>query len=367
MRIGIDISQIVYQGTGVARFTDGLVNAILKYDKKNDWLFFFSSLRRKLDKRLEYRIVSSRHRLKKLRYPPTALSFLWNTLHGGDLINLTGPLDLFITSDWTEPPTKSIKKATIVHDLVYLRYPQTVDPKILNVQRKRLGWVQKESNVIFADSNITKDDLESYLKIDEKRIHVIYPGVETEKITNSNTETLLKKYNLSKPFILSVGKIEPRKNLKRLITAFNRLAMSEITLAIVGKLGWENLDDSLLTNNVRFLGYVPDPHLYLLYSSCLFFVYPSIWEGFGYPVIEAMKLGAPVATSNTSSLKEISQDATLLFDPFDVKEIASAIKTLIKNKKLREDLKKKGLERSKIFTWKRYYDEMIRILQLQTP
>lgn len=128
-------------------------------------------------------------------------------------------------------------------------------------------------------------------------------------------------------------------------------------------MGPEGWDKKLKTSkNVRFLGYVSDEQLRALYSSCLFFVYPSVWEGFGYPVLEAMSLGAPVVTSNTSSLKEIGDNAALLFDPAKVNEIKIALRKLATDDELRKDLSHKGEQRAKEFTWKKYYDVMIKAL-----
>lgn len=371
MKIGIDISQIIYEGTGVSRFTKGLVNSILNYDATNEWIFFFSSLRRKLNTKLENKILHKGHKLIKWKLPPALLSFFWNDLHAFSksyMLHVASfkNLDWFITSDWVEPPLP-VKKATIVHDLVYLRYPETVDSKILATQKKRLSWVKKESKIIFADSQTTKDDLEDLLKIDSEKIYVNYPGVEVKKPTKEQINLALKKYNLKKPFILTVGKLEPRKNIRRLIESFIKLDKKNLDLVIAGSEGWgKNTSIKHLIKvkekSIRFLGYVDDLTLYSLYSSCLFFIYPSIWEGFGYPVVEAMKFGSPVATSNTSSLNEIAKGAALLFDPFNISEIYQCINTLIHNEGLRIELGKKGQERSKMFTWKNYYNKLTRIL-----
>lgn len=351
MRIGIDISQIVHKGTGVSRFTAGLVKAICEYDKGNEWVFFFSSLRQSLDISIEKLINSKGWKIVKMKLPPTGLSIIWNDLHVLRIEIITGKLDWFISSDWTEPPA-TCKKATIVHDLVYLRYPETVDPLILKTQIKRMAWVSKESDLILADSQATKDDLIELFNLDTKKIVVNYPGIEVEK---SN-----KKIGAKKPFILTVGKIEPRKNIGRLIEAFEELNLKNVELLIVGPEGWDQ--NIKASKSIRFLGYVSDYELHALYSSCLFFVYPSIWEGFGYPVLEAMSFGTPVATSNTSSLKEIGDNAAILFDPTKVNEIKTALRKLVTDKKLREELSHKGLERAKEFTWKKYYDVMIKAL-----
>ncbi len=375
MKIGIDISQIVYEGTGVARFTSGLIDSILDYDNDNHWTFFFSSLRQNLDPLLEEKIRNKKFSLIKWKIPPTILSLLWNDFHTFSrsyMLHVTSfnDLDWFITSDWTEPPSQKIKKAAVVHDLVYLRYPEMVDKKIRDTQQKRLNWVKKESEIIFADSKTTKNDLVELLHVDAKKIYVNYPGVDITKPSEEKIKRTLKKHDLDKPFILTVGKLEPRKNIKKLIEAFIKTRSNKIDLVIVGPRGWENLEqfnnETVKQSNVKFLGFVPDSDLFALYSSCLFFIFPSLWEGFGYPVVEAMKLGTPVATSNTSSLKEIGENAALLFDPHNLDEITHSINTLIQNKKLRDELSKKGLERSKLFTWKNYYRILIKVLRSQT-
>jgi glycosyltransferase involved in cell wall biosynthesis len=365
MNIGIDISQIAYQGTGVGRFTNGLVNAILEYDNKNHWTFFFSGFRNNLDSQLEKITLDKGHQLIKWKLPPTLLSFLWNDIHYPFLppttYHLPPNLDWFITSDWTEPAIPGIKKATIVHDLVFKRYPETVDKKILKTQEKRLSWVKKESKLIFADSQTTKNDLIELLNIPNNKIVVNYPGVEISIPDLNKKQDFLNKYGLTKPFILSVGKLEPRKNLNRLISAMKQLNNQTIDLVIAGQKGWQQFNNLTIEqlNNVRFLGYLPDNDLSILYSSCLFFVYPSIWEGFGYPIVEAMKLGVPVACSNTSSMKEIANDSALMFNPLDEENIYQSIDRMIQDQVLRKQLIKKGFERSKIFTWKTYLKTML--------
>lgn len=350
MKIGIDISQIVYEGTGVSRFKKGLLNAILTYDKRNEWVFFFSSLRRTLQEEIKQSITKKNHRLIQYRIPPKIMTSIWIKI-GFNIESIEPTLDWFITSDWAEIPSKSIKKATIVHDLAYLRYPHLVDTNVKRTQTDRLDRVKKESLLIFADSHTTKKDLIDLLDIDKKRIIVNYPGVDVIK----SKEQITKKN-----FILAVGKLEPRKNLERLIKAFSRLNDKSIELVIVGQTGWgESLPP---TNNVKFLGYVDDDKLSKLYNTCLLFIYPSIWEGFGYPVVEAMKLGAPVATSNTSSLKEIADSAALFFDPFDVEDIRSKMQKLIDDESLRNTLIKKGRQRSALFTWKKYINKLTQTL-----
>lgn len=354
MKIAIDISQIVYEGSGVARYTRNLVESLLKYDQKNKYVFFFSSLRRSLNKEIES-IISKKQSLKKYLFPPTLLDFIWNKAHIFPIDHLIGKVDLVITSDWTEPPS-SAKKITIVHDLVYLTYPETLPQQIKNVQTRRMNWVKNESDLIIADSQSTKKDLIELLKITDEKIKVIYPAVIHRKDeyspTLQDTQTILNKYKLTKPFILTVGKQEPRKNIPLLISAFQNAKLKNIDLVIVGTHGW---GDSLQQiDTVRHLGFISDKELYTLYSSALFFIYPSLYEGFGYPVIEAMNMGCPVATSNTSSLKEIGKNACVLFNPYNKEEMTQSLINLSVNKQLRQDLIKKGLQRAPDFSDKKF-------------
>jgi glycosyltransferase involved in cell wall biosynthesis len=366
MKIAIDISQIVHRGTGIARYTKELIETLLKYDKKNDYMFFFSSLRQKLERNMEAKI-KEKHLLKKIFLPPTILEFLWNRLHILSIDNFVGRNDLVLTSDWTEPPSQS-KKITTIHDLVYLKFAETLDKKIVNVQKRRLKWVKKESNLIIADSFATKNDIVELLKIPENKIQIINPAVETINPTNLQIKKTLKKYKIRRPFILTVGKIEPRKNLERLIKAFIKAKLTNVDLIIVGPKGWskENQQSAISNQqykNLKFLGFIPDIELYSLYKSALFFIYPSIYEGFGYPVVEAMKLGCPIVTSYTSSLKEIAEGCALLFNPYSEDEIAKTIITMYRNENLRKQLKERGKKRGKDFSQQKFAYNLLSVFE----
>ena len=182
MKIGIDISQVAYQGTGVSAFIARLIENLLRIDKKNEYIFFFSSLRRKfLISNFKFlnksQIQNPKFTIKTFRLPPSLLDLLWNKLHIVPIEWLIGDVDVFITSDWTEPPTKKAKKVTILYDLIVYKYPQETDRKIVEVQKRKLKWVKKESSLIFCISQATKKDAMEFLGIEEKRLKVIYPGV----------------------------------------------------------------------------------------------------------------------------------------------------------------------------------------------
>jgi glycosyltransferase involved in cell wall biosynthesis len=175
MKIGIDISQMAYEGTGVAIYTKNLVENLLRIDKKNEYILFFSSLRRKI-KNLKLKMENDNVKIKKFKIPPTLLDILWNRLHIIPIEWLIGDVDVFITSDWTEPPTRKAKKATILYDLIVYKHPQETDKKIIETQKRKLEWVKKESNLIICISEATKKDAMEILGIEEKRLKVVYPG-----------------------------------------------------------------------------------------------------------------------------------------------------------------------------------------------
>jgi len=167
MKIGIDISQIVYEGTGVANYTKNLVESLLKIDKKNEYIFFFASLRKKPPKLPHVR---------SFKIPPTILEFLWNRLHICPIEWFIGKVDVFFSSDWTQPPTIRAKKVTTIHDLSPWKYPETFHPKIVKVHQRRVKWVKKECDAIICDSQATKKDVIEILRIPEGKLKVIYPG-----------------------------------------------------------------------------------------------------------------------------------------------------------------------------------------------
>ena len=177
MKIGIDISQLAYEKTGVANYLGNLVSHLVKEDKENEYVLFFSSLRRNLHFSTFNFQSHNNVSMKQFKLPPRALDLLWNKLHILPIENLIGDVDVFITSDWTEPPTKKAKKITILYDLIVYKYPQETADRIVQTQKRKLTWVKKESDMILCISEATKHDAMEILGIEEKRLVVVYPGV----------------------------------------------------------------------------------------------------------------------------------------------------------------------------------------------
>lgn len=182
MKIGIDVSQIAYGGTGVSQLVQSLVQQLLKIDSENEYVLFFSSLRRQfLISNFEFlnksQLSNFNVQIKTFRLPSILLDYLWNKLHIFPIEWLIGPVDVFISSDWTQPPTIRAKKATILYDLIVYKYPRETDSKIVSTQKRRLKWVKKECDIIFCISEATKKDSMEILGIPENKLKVIYPGV----------------------------------------------------------------------------------------------------------------------------------------------------------------------------------------------
>ena len=178
MKIGIDVSQLVYSNTGVANYLENLVQCLLKVDKENEYILFFSGLRRTIQKsKFKSQNYNSKLKIKTFKIPPILLDTLWNRLHIVPIEWFIGDVDVFISSDWTQPPTKKAKKATILYDLIVHKYPNETDKKIVDTQRRRLTWVKKECDVVFCISESTKKDAMEILGIEKRKLKVIYPGI----------------------------------------------------------------------------------------------------------------------------------------------------------------------------------------------
>ena len=190
MKIGIDVSQLAYENTGVANYLRNLVQKLIESDKKNQYILLFSSLRKDLRFKNNDLTNNSNVTIKKFKIPPTVLDLLWNKLHIMPVESLIGDVDIFITSDWTEPPVKKAKKATILYDLLVYKYPEEmhnktefsfknflIKPNIVKGQKRKLDWVKKESDMVFCISNSTAEDAKKILGIESNKLSIIYPGM----------------------------------------------------------------------------------------------------------------------------------------------------------------------------------------------
>jgi glycosyltransferase involved in cell wall biosynthesis len=226
----------------------------------------------------------------------------------------------------------------------------------------------KKIDLLISISENTKKDAHFILNI-KTRIEAI-PLAADRKIfyraSKESVKKIKKKYNISRRYILSVCTLEPRKNLESLLRAFEKIKdRGKYQLVLVGMTGWigsdffENLSDRDIMNDIVFTGYVPNRDLAPLYTGSDLFVFPSLYEGFGLPVLEAMQCGCPVITSNCSSLPEVIGDAGIMIDPTDIAALTRSVEKVLSNPAVRNDMKMKGLDRSKLFSWEKAARSML--------
>jgi glycosyltransferase involved in cell wall biosynthesis len=345
MKIVIDVSPMIYE-TGVSAYTKHLVENLLKIDKENEYILFGGSLRRYNELkmlvedccRIKSKVGQSIHPI-----PPTLADWIWNSLHLLPIERFVGKVDIFHSSDWIQPPSKAFKVTTI-HDLAPLKYPEYSHPKIVAVHKRRLRWVRSEVDKIIAPSEATKEDLLEF-RISEEKIVVIPEAANFGLAKKTLIKKVKDKYNISGRYLLSVG-INPRKNTKRIIKAYKKVRDSkDLKLVLVGYPSSINIKEE---KGLRIVGHVSNEELSALFTGAEVLVYPSLYEGFGIPILDAFNCKTPVVTSGASSMSEVAGNAAVLVDPSDTNSIVSGIKFALKNYR---SFVKKGIKRVKKFSW----------------
>jgi glycosyltransferase involved in cell wall biosynthesis len=275
--------------------------------------------------------------------------------------------DLFHAPHYVLPPLTPCKSVVTIHDCIHLRFPQYLPNKLGYAYARSSMWLAAHrSNRILTVSEASKRDILDYFAVPPEKIDVIYNGID-ERFSALPAEDdvgrVRERYQLDDPFILYAGNIKPHKNLERTIEAFHLLRRSgefdQVKLVIIGDeiAKYAGLRHAVhrhkLHKYVRFFGFVPDQTLAILYRLAAVFVFPSLYEGFGLPPLEAMASGTPVITSNVSSLPEVVGDAAMLVDPLQPEAIADAMRRVLTDSTLRADLRARGLARARQFSWER--------------
>lgn len=355
MRIGIDVSQVVY-GTGVSTYTRNLVTNLLKIDKENEYILFGFSLRRKRELYSFFNTLKgSNFKERVFPLPPTACDLLWNRLHLVLIERIIGKVNVFHSSDWFQPPSKAFKVTTI-HDLVPLKFPELSHPKIVSTHNARLKRVKEEVDIAIVPSQTTSRDLADF-GFDANKIRVI-PEAPDPSFKPASLDACRKirgKYQIEGKFLLAVG-INPRKNTEKVIEAFEILKKeANLKLVIIG----EQISLKIpKRQNVRLVGYVSEAEKPAFYSAAEVLVYPSLYEGFGLPILEAFACKTPVVTSNIGSLKEVAGEAAVLVNPRSIDSIVDGIEKSLKSS---ENYIKKGVKRVKKFSWEKAAKDTLKI------
>jgi glycosyltransferase involved in cell wall biosynthesis len=361
MHIAIDYTAAVQQRAGIGRYTRELVGALLHLEEAREahrYTLFAAAGGRSAP-------VGSLPPAIRRRFLPLSDEWAARLWHRARLPipeeTFTGPIDLFYSPDFVLPPTRRRTPTLLtVHDLSFLRYPDHFVPKLVRYLSRVVPESVARADRVLADSQATRTDLVELLGTSPEKVEVLYSGVDARfrpEREPGEQERLRARYGLDRPYVLSVGTLQPRKNYVRLIRAFVRLSVSGVMLVIAGARGWlyeEVLEEAARHGDrTRILGFVAEEDLPALYRGASLFVFPSFYEGFGLPVLEAMACGVPVVCSRASSLPEVAGDAALLVDPHDEEGLREAMGRALEDEALRREMTARGLARAAHFTWER--------------
>ncbi|HVU11289.1 MAG TPA: glycosyltransferase family 1 protein [Phototrophicaceae bacterium] len=366
--IAIDYTPAYEQGGGIGRYVRELVAALARQPAEHEYRLFVSGA-----KTLPT-APGTNFVWKSTRLTPKTLARLWQRAQ----IPLpaeffTGAVDLYHATDFVLPPTRARSLLT-VHDLSFVRVPEAASPALKAYLDAVVPRSVRRADHVLADSQATKDDLIALYNTPAEKITVLLSGVDARfhRVDDPNVRA---KYKIpARPYIFSVGTVQPRKNYSRLIQALAVLRSRghDLDLVIAGGRGWledpiyASIRDAQMNDYVHFIGFADDADLPALYSAAQVTAIPSLYEGFGIPVLESMACGTPVVTSNVSSLPEVAGDAALTITPTDLDALIDALERLITDETLRSVLITKGLTRAREFTWDRsalqlrqIYDQML--------
>lgn len=360
MRIAIDYTPAIAQGAGIGRYTRDLVQALANVDTA-DRFTLFSAESPTAERgfpdapNMTPRVFGVGNRRmtifwQRLRAPVPAELFM-------------GRADVIHGPDFILPPALRARRVVTVHDLAFLTHPECAVPKLVEYLSRVVPRALRVADHIISVSQRTADDLHALLGVPREKITVIPLGVDpafTRPVDASAVTALREKYDLAGPVALAVGTIEPRKNYEGLVAAFERARREQDgprTLVIAGRKGWlydgvfAAVEKCGLREHVRFLDYIPDGELAMLYTAAAVVAVPSLYEGFGIPVLEAMASGTPVVCSDGGSLPEVAGDAALVVPVGDTDALTAALVRASADGELRAGMIERGRERVKAFTW----------------
>lgn len=368
MRIGLEVTAAVSQGGGIARYVRELLRAVAAADNENSYRIFYAS-------------PKPTHRLPPLpeNFSVTHLPFhdiwlarVWHRLRVPLPVEFfTGSIDVYHSPDFTLPPRLPGTPGLLtVHDLSFVRDPASASPTLRSYLQVVVRRSVNRASHILADSEATKTDLVELYRTPADKITVLYAGVGPSFTPVRAPEQLAavrRRYGIGNaPFIFSISTLQPRKNYCRLIEAFDiALGKTDYMLVLAGNKGWlhKEIFDEVrrrnLKNKVLFTGFVDDVDLPALYSAAEVMAYPSLYEGFGLPVVESMACGTPVLASTAPCLPEIAGNAAFLVNPYDVKAIADGLKLLTQDTLLRSNLVLEGFARARQFNWEQSASKLL--------
>ena len=363
MAIYIDVSSAVHAKAGIGRYAGSLAQALIAR-KPDRFALFYNRTRGSLPPE---GLGSIPARTVRAGYKPWRMAVWMGQLAGIGFNRLVPDVELFHATEHLLPPLRGVPTVLTIHDMIFKMFPE---------HQKRLNYWYlnatmplycRKADAIVTVSESSKRDIVAHYGLDPARVNVIYEAAAPEFVPAAPEalDEVRRRYSLPERFMIHVGTIEPRKNLTRLIAALERLREAGliIPLLVVGGKGWlydeffERLEQSNVRDDVHFPGFVPSADLPAIYSAASLAAVPSVYEGFGLPVLEAMACGTPVVSSGASSLPELGGEAARYFDPYDVEAMAEAIGEVWGDELLQGEMREKGLRQAAKFSWKRAAEE----------
>ncbi len=361
MHVAIDIQSVAGLRSGVGQFTYHLARTLPALDPQNRYTLFLFDFRRRLrDPALE----AGPARLLKIRVPGLLVRTCWDLFRTPPVDAIVGEADLFHFPNYVSGPVARGKVVTSVYDVSFLRYPQCASAQTLRWLNRNLERTLKRADGIVTISEFSKTEIVEVLGVPARKVIVVYPGVSEafrRPAPEAEIARVRRRYGLPDSYLLAVGTLEPRKNLATLVRAFSIerafFRSRRCGLVLAGARGWKTgpLFDEIgrlnLRGDVVATGYVDDRDLPALYQGAEMLVFPSLYEGFGMPLLEAMASGLPVVASDTSSHREVLGEAAVFVSPRDPESLARAVKELLLDQAQRRALAASGISRSALFTW----------------
>lgn len=351
LRVAVDAHQIGRQATGNETYVRSLLGAMRLHPHVHPIALVDAGV--SLSMGIDEQPLSRRSAIRRLAGQLRAPGHLWDA----DVLHV----------QYVRPPSCDVPVVTTVHDISFEHYPELFTRRARYRMRLTIPWSARHSAAVLTGSRYSRDDLIATYRLAPDSVHVT-PYAASEQfrpLAAERARAAIDRADLPEGFILCVGNLQPRKNLARLVEAYASLRSGgyDVPLVIVGQKAWMYADlfdvvrKHRLTSSVVFTGFVTNEQLVGLYNGALVFAYPSLFEGFGLPVLEALACGAPTLTSSTTSLPEVAGDAALLIDPFSIDDIREGLRRLLDDDSLRESLRQAGPRQAAQFSWARCANE----------
>lgn len=373
MKIGFDITALSMPRTGIGQYQHNLLQTLFKIDNQNSYHLYAFNLRDNAKyQNLNFETPHNNVSMKAHSIPQRLITAWWLAVRYPYLENITDECDLYQISEICQQPTKK-KTVAFIHDLTTLHFPKYHLTKNKILYHFRFKNIEKYADAILTNSEHTKNDIVKHLGIPGNKIHVTYFGTHERFKPISDElkiDEVLSKYKINSPYICYVGTIEPRKNLINLLKAFKSLKDKKKIphkLVLVGKDGWffeeiyKTISQLDLNDEVIRTGFTPDEDIPYLLNGCDTFVYPSFYEGFGLPVLEALACGIPTITSNNSSLPEVGGNSVKYIDARDPIDMENKLFEFLHSKEEREKYSQLALKQASKFSWESCAKETLKV------